>query len=184
LRVQLELDLGQFEVVADNIPAAVAAFERALEIDPENVLALNNAAYIYAEHLNDLDKALDYGERAVAVSPDEGTVLDTVGWTYYLVGRLQEGQDRIDSYEKAYGYLHEATKKAPTPDNHLHLARVFFETTKDLDGQAARDRLQKTRMYLNRAAELRPSKELQMEIDRLAEEIEAWANSAGQRLRR
>jgi len=174
LRAQLELDLGQFEVVADNIPAAVQAFERALEIDPVSVLALNNAAYIYAEHLNDLDKALDYAQRAVEVSPNEGTVLDTLGWTLYRLGR----------YAEAEGYLSRSTEARRTPDNHLHLARVLFETTKDLEGQAATDRLHRTRTYLNRAAELQPSEELQMEIDRLAEEIEAWAKSAGQRLRR
>jgi tetratricopeptide (TPR) repeat protein len=174
LRAQLELDLGQFEVVADNIPAAAAAFERALEIDPKNVLALNNAAYIYAEHMNDPAKALPYAERAVEASPNEGNVLDTLGWTYYRVGRYGEAED----------YLRLSTKARPTPDNYLHLARVLFETTKDLSGEAARTRLDTTRTYLNRAAELKPSEELQMEIDRLAEEIEAWASSSGQRRRR
>jgi tetratricopeptide (TPR) repeat protein len=174
LRAQLELDLGQFEVVAGNIPAAVEAFERALVVDPKNVLALNNAAYIYAEHLNDPVKALPYAERAVAEMPGEGTVLDTLGWTYYRVGR----------YEEAEEHLRRSTRARPTPDNHLHLARVLFETTKGLDRQAAADRLRTTRTYLNRAAELRPSEELQMEIDRLAEEIEAWASGSGLRLRR
>jgi tetratricopeptide (TPR) repeat protein len=175
LRALLELDLGQFEVVAENIPAAVEAFERALEIEPDNVLALNNVAYLYAENLNDPDRALPYAERAMAaVSYEEGTVLDTLGWTYYRVGR----------YDEAEEYLRRSTKARPTPDNHLHLARVLFETTKDLDRQAAAERLRTTRTYLNRAAELQPSEELQMEIDRLAEEIEAWASSSGQRLRR
>jgi tetratricopeptide (TPR) repeat protein len=174
LRAQLELDLGQFEVVAGNIQAAVEAFERALEFEPENVLALNNAAYIFAEHLNDYEKALVYAERAVAAAPNEGTVLDTLGWTYYHVG----------DYEKAENYLRDSTKARPTPDNHLHLARVLFETAKTLEGRAATDRLNLTRTYLNRAAELRPSEELQQEIDQLAEEIETWASSSGQRLRR
>jgi tetratricopeptide (TPR) repeat protein len=175
LRALLELDLGQFEVVAENIPAAVEAFERALEIEPDNVLALNNVAYLYAENLNDPDRALPYAERAMAaVSYEEGTVLDTLGWTYYRVGR----------YDEAEEYLRRSTKARPTPDNHLRPPRVLFETTKGLDRQAAAERLRTTRTYLNRAAELQPSEELQMEIDRLAEEIEAWASSSGQRLRR
>ena len=53
------------------------------------------------------------------------------------------------------------------------------ETTKDLTGEPAETPLSTPRTYLNRAAELQPSKELQMEIDRLAEEIEAWASSSG-----
>ncbi|MHC4900808.1 MAG: tetratricopeptide repeat protein [Planctomycetota bacterium] len=164
LRARLEFDLGQFEVVAENIPAAVAAFERALEIEPDNVLALNNAAYIYAEHMNDPAKALPYAERAVAERPDEATFLDTLGWTYYRVGRHGEAEE----------YLRRAIKARPTADNHLHLARVLFETTKDLKGQPAAERLRTTRTYLNRAAELQPSEDLQTEIDRLAEEIDAW----------
>jgi tetratricopeptide (TPR) repeat protein len=165
LRAQLELDLGQFEVAVGNVQTAVEAFERALEIEPNNVLALNNAAFIYAEHLGAPGKALPYAERAVAEVPTEGTVLDTLGWTYYRVGR----------YEEAEEFLRRSIKARPMADNHLHLAFVLFETARDLEPEPGAKRLDNARTYLRRAAELGPPPDLQTEIDRLAEEIEALA---------
>jgi tetratricopeptide (TPR) repeat protein len=169
LRAQLQLDLGQFEVVAGNIPAAAEAFDRAIEIEPDNVLALNNAAFIYAERLDDLAKALPYAERAVAVRPNEATILDTLGWIYYRLGRHEEAEE----------YLRRAVKISPTANNHFHLATVLFETHKDLESERAARQRGTAQTYLQRAAELQPSAELQMEIDRLAEEIDTWAKRSG-----
>ena len=57
--------------------AAIASYEKALSINPDNVVALNNLAYFYLEK-SQLDKALDFGNRALALSPDLAEVLDTV----------------------------------------------------------------------------------------------------------
>ncbi|MHC4208912.1 MAG: tetratricopeptide repeat protein [Planctomycetota bacterium] len=174
LRAQLQFDLGQFEVVAGNLPAAVEAFERVIEVEPDNVQSLNNAAYIYAEHLGDPARALPYAERAVALMPNEASVLDTLGWIYYGVGRHEEAEE----------YLRRAAKSTPTADNHFHLATVLFERVRSLEPERAARQLGTARTYLQRAAELGPSAELQMKIDRLAEEIDAWARRSGQRPRR
>jgi tetratricopeptide (TPR) repeat protein len=174
LLAQLELDLGQFEVLAGNIRAAVEAFERALEIEPANVLALNNAAYIYVEHIGDAAKALPYAERAAEQAPNQSTVLDTLGWTYYRLGRFAEAEES----------LRLAFKIRPTADICFHLARVLFDTAKGLDPQPAAQRLATARTYLRRSAELQPTPELQMEIDRLAEEIEATGIRPGGTRRR
>lgn len=51
---------------------AQAAYERALEIHPEYGLALNNLGNLLSQDLNQLNKAHDYFERAVASDPERG----------------------------------------------------------------------------------------------------------------
>jgi tetratricopeptide (TPR) repeat protein len=174
LKAQMELDLGQFLVMAGDYRASAEAFERVLEIDPESILALNNAAYLYVEHIEDYQKALRYAERAAEMRPNEHTVLDTLGWAYYRVGR----------YEEAEEYLRRSIKARPTPDNHFHLAAVLVETARSMDLQPGSKRLDTARTYLSRSAELGPSDELQVEIDRLAEEIRTLGSRFGRSGRR
>ena len=151
LRVQLFLDLGQFEVETAQYPAAVKSFENAIAIEPRQPLALNNAAYLYAEKLGDPARAIQLAERAVEMRPNDPYILDTLGWACFKAGR----------YDDAENSLRRAIAAEPSADNHLHLAFVLART----------DRRQKAEIYLRRAAELRPGEETLNEILRLAEEI-------------
>lgn len=151
LRVQLFMDLGQFQVQTQDYQSAVKSFEGAIAIDPKQALALNNAAYLYAEELDDPAAAIPYAERAAEVLPNDPFILDTLGWTLFKAGRLDRAEEP----------LRRAIEISPSAENHLHLASVLART----------DRAQKAEIYLRRAAELRPSDETLAEILRLAEEI-------------
>ncbi|MEJ2629316.1 MAG: tetratricopeptide repeat protein, partial [bacterium] len=48
-----------------------------------------------------LEKSLDFATRAAKLSPKSGTILDTLGWIYFLKGDLEEA---LASFEKAYEY--------------------------------------------------------------------------------
>jgi len=39
---------------------------------------------------DDLPKALDYATRAASVAPESAPVRDTLGWTYFRLGRFEE----------------------------------------------------------------------------------------------
>ena len=54
------------------------AFEKVLQIEPNNVLALNNLAWMY--HLQGRLKALELAEKAHSLNPESVSVLDTLGW--------------------------------------------------------------------------------------------------------
>ena len=58
-------------------------YEEALTINPRSMVANNNLAYLYAEEGENLDRALLLAQNAVAQSPDNPTVQDTLGWVYY-----------------------------------------------------------------------------------------------------
>jgi len=153
LRGLIGLDRGQYLVGLKNYREAAVSFEAVIDLaaaDPnvrEHAVALNNAAFLYAEYLDDPAKATAYAERAAAGSPDDPSVLDTLGWALCKLGR----------YEDAETALRRSITISPSPDNHLHLAVVFYET----------GRGEKVRPYLLKAEALRPTPDTQARIDEL-----------------
>ena len=76
--------------------SAFVYYDRALEADPENLLALNNCAYFMAEQGTDLDKA----ERMIAIcvrqQPDNDTALDTYAWVFFKKKDYAKAKEMID----------------------------------------------------------------------------------------
>jgi tetratricopeptide (TPR) repeat protein len=88
------------------------AYEKALAINPDSVLALNNLAYLYVEHLNDLDKAYDLARKARELQGNDATIADTLGWVLYKRG----------DYQQALSILQDSAEKAPgSPEIQFHL---------------------------------------------------------------
>jgi tetratricopeptide (TPR) repeat protein len=82
---------------------AVAQFRHVIEIEPDFHAALNYLGYTFAEAGINLDEALKLVSRAVALDPDNGAYVDSLGWTYYQLGRP----------EQARGYLERAARLDP-----------------------------------------------------------------------
>jgi tetratricopeptide (TPR) repeat protein len=57
-------------------------YEAALKLDPNNGIAMNNLAFLMAEHNGDLDDALTKGTKAKQLLPNTPEVADTLGWIY------------------------------------------------------------------------------------------------------
>jgi tetratricopeptide (TPR) repeat protein len=57
-------------------------YEVVLKLDPNNGVALNNLAFLLAEHGGDLDDALTKATRAKQLLPNVSEVSDTLGWIY------------------------------------------------------------------------------------------------------
>ncbi|MBN2050969.1 MAG: tetratricopeptide repeat protein [Spirochaetales bacterium] len=102
------------------IGESVEYLEKALEIDGDNVNALNSLGYILAEEGIDTEAALDYCRRAVKKSPANPAYLDSFGWALYKAGKTAEARK----------YLKEALEKAG--DNRViqhHLGEVIKSLT-------------------------------------------------------
>jgi len=67
--------------------AALPAYEKVISLDPGNVIALNNAAWIHNQAGN--EQALDYARRAMGAAPDTPPVLDTYGWILLTRGDVE-----------------------------------------------------------------------------------------------
>jgi tetratricopeptide (TPR) repeat protein len=61
---------------------AKQVYEAVLKLDVNNAVALNNLAYLMAEHNGDLDDALSKAQRAKQLLPDMTEVSDTLGWIF------------------------------------------------------------------------------------------------------
>ncbi|HXH04048.1 MAG TPA: XrtA/PEP-CTERM system TPR-repeat protein PrsT [Candidatus Competibacteraceae bacterium] len=94
---------------------AIAEYQRILAQQPDNMLALNNLAWLY----NALDdrRAIGYAERAFELAPERPEILDTLGWTL-----VQHGGD----VERGLRLLQEAVLRAPQlADIRYHLAAAY-----------------------------------------------------------
>ena len=72
------------------------AYERALIIDPDNALILNNYAYNLSTRGQSLDKALEMAHRAIRKEPNNPSYLDTIGWIYYMMKDYKTAKDYIE----------------------------------------------------------------------------------------
>jgi tetratricopeptide (TPR) repeat protein len=74
-------------------------FRHVLKIEPDNVRALNALGYTLADRTDRYQEALDYVQKALAQTPDDPAVIDSMGWVLYRLGRLQEARDYL---QRAY----------------------------------------------------------------------------------
>ncbi|MFH1690148.1 MAG: tetratricopeptide repeat protein [Candidatus Eisenbacteria bacterium] len=81
---------------AGDLDSAVETYEKLLELDEDSVTALNFIAYTLADEERDLERAADYAVRAVALEPDNPLLRDTLGWTHFKLGSMEEARRELD----------------------------------------------------------------------------------------
>jgi len=102
---ELIYNLGVVYGEADQTDQAIEYMRRALELNPDNASALNYIGYSWAEQGQNLDEAEKMIQRAMALRPEDGYIVDSLGWVYYMRARpLLAAGDR----EQARSYLERA----------------------------------------------------------------------------
>lgn len=86
--------------------------EKALDQDGDYVPALNFIGYTWAEQGKNLDQAEEMIKKAVSLQPDDGYIIDSLGWVYYAQGRYKEA---VRELKRA----HELVPDDPTIAEHL-----------------------------------------------------------------
>ncbi|MDA5558325.1 tetratricopeptide repeat protein [Shimia sp. MMG029] len=110
----------------DQWEQAEADFRKALELNPEQPQVLNYLGYSLVEKQIKLDEALDMIERAVAVRPDSGYIVDSLGWVLFRLGR----------YEEAVEHMERAVELMPVdPVVTDHLGDVYWAVGRKLEAQ-------------------------------------------------
>jgi len=98
---------------------AEESFRKVLLADPKNAQALNYLGYMLADRGVRLDEALGYIRKAVAMDPQNGAYLDSLGWAYY----------RLGNYDLAEENLRRASEKIGSdPTVQAHLGDVYQKT--------------------------------------------------------
>ena len=92
-------------------------FKKALELSPDQPYVLNYLAYTWVERRENLDEALRMLNSAVEQRPEEGFIVDSLGWAYYQLGE----------FDKAVTYLERAVELQPTdPVLNDHLGDAYW----------------------------------------------------------
>lgn len=91
----LHFNLGTAYDKLDRFDDVIRAMEAALSLDPHHADALNYLGYSYAERGIKIEQALSLTKRAVALKPENGYYVDSLGWAFYKSGMLAEALTEI-----------------------------------------------------------------------------------------
>ena len=78
-----------YEEANDKVNAATH-YRRVIDLQPRNVVALNNLAFALSAAAETRDEAFEFASRAYALAPADGTIIDTLGWIEHLRGNGAE----------------------------------------------------------------------------------------------
>lgn len=123
-------DTGRFDAYVSNL-------KRVLELQPNDVDALNALGYYYAEHAIELDEAEVLLKRALDLAPQSYYVLDSIGWLAY----------QQKDYLKAEAYLKQALAIKIDEEVLIHLVATQWQLGKT--DQAKRLWAKYQQQYLN-----------------------------------
>ena len=93
-------------------PAAEADMKKALELFPEQPLVLNYLGYSWVDQGVHLEQGMDMIRRAVEQRPDDGYIVNSLGWAYFRTGNYDEA---VKNLERAV----ELKPEDPTINDHL-----------------------------------------------------------------
>ncbi len=71
-------------------PKAERAFKKALDLFPNQPSVLNYLGYSWVDMGINLQEGLDLIRKAVQIRPNDGYMVDSLGWAYYRLGRFEE----------------------------------------------------------------------------------------------
>ena len=95
---------------------ALKLMQKVIALDPTNVSAMNYVGYTYAERGTHLDEAEELLLRAAQMQPQDGYILDSLGWLYF----------KRNEYGKAQAVLEQAVKVVPSePVVYKHLGDLY-----------------------------------------------------------
>jgi len=121
-------------------PRAEGDLLHALKLKPDQPLVLNYLGYSWIDRGENLDRGLKMIEKAVELKPDDGYIIDSLGWAHYRMG----------DYAGAVQYLEKAIELVPEdPTINDHLGDAYWQT----------GRLVEARYQWRRALQFGPQKD-------------------------
>ena len=108
-RALTAVGLGQLELAESDLRQIIAA-------QPDNAAAINALGYTLADLTQRYDEAEQLILLAYELQPDDASIIDSMGWISYRLGRLPEAE----------GYLQEAWKTMRNAEVAAHLGEVLW----------------------------------------------------------
>lgn len=104
LLAQFWSSLGDAHHDAKQYPESDRAFDKALQLDPDNPTTLNNHAYYLSLRNEQLDKAENLSRRSNELAPGQPSYLDTYAWVLFRAGKYEEARTWIEKAIAAGGH--------------------------------------------------------------------------------
>ncbi len=105
---------------------AEADFKKALDLFPDQPNVLNYLGYSWVDQGINLDDGMRMIRRAVEQRPDDGYIVDSLGWAYY----------RTNNFDEAVKQLERAVELKPEdPTINDHLGDAYYKIGRTLEGQ-------------------------------------------------
>lgn len=98
---QLRFFLGTMQDRVGNSNETILQMNKVLEQDKDHVQALNYLAYTYAELGRNLEDATRLAGHALELQPNDGYILDTIGWIHFKKGETEEAIRFLEAAHKA-----------------------------------------------------------------------------------
>lgn len=97
-----------------------------IKVAPEHAHAYNALGYALLERNVRLDEAMKLVEKAYQLDPDDAAIMDSMGWGYYLLGKL----------DKSEVFMRRAYAAFPDPEVAAHLGEVLWRKGAHKEAQA------------------------------------------------
>ena len=107
-------------------PKAEADFLKALELNPDQPQVLNYLGYSWIDQDMHLARALEMIETAVAAQPQDGYIIDSLGWAFYKLDRMEEA---VETLERAVMLL------PNDPEINDHLGDAYWKVGRKLEAR-------------------------------------------------
>jgi tetratricopeptide (TPR) repeat protein len=105
---------------------AEADFKTSLDLFPDQPHVLNYLGYSWIDKGVNLDDGMRMIRRAVEQRPDDGYIVDSLGWAYY----------RVNNYDEAVKQLERAIELKPEdPTINDHLGDAYYKVGRTLEAQ-------------------------------------------------
>jgi tetratricopeptide (TPR) repeat protein len=77
-------------------PKAEADFKKALELNPDQPLVLNYLGYSWVDQGMNLEEAFKMLRKAVELRPNDGYIVDSLGWAHFKLGQYTEAAETLE----------------------------------------------------------------------------------------
>lgn len=107
-------------------PLAEADLQQAMKLSPDQALVLNYLGYSWIDQGHHLKEGLNLIKKAVRQKPDDGYIVDSLGWAYY----------RLGDYKRAVTNLERAVELRPEdPILNDHLGDGYWRVNREREAR-------------------------------------------------
>lgn len=114
--------LGDLNLKFYNNQEAIYSYKKALDINPDNSVVLNNLAYTLLstdEKNESINAAIEFAKRSIELMPSSMASRDTLAWAYYKQKRYTEALETIEILYR--------NQKEISPEIDFHYAAILNE---------------------------------------------------------